>query len=140
MQPSGKTYTGYETDWLLKVCLRMVPSGLKPVYEIESMDGQSYISVVARLAGERIAWADAKVNQGLLWKSCYLSDLYVSSNHQRHGYGSELLKRIEVQAKERGCMYLELMTVPDAEEFYKKKRYSRPWLDRRDSPRFYKYL
>ena len=84
---------------------------------------EKWQSVVLFLRG-----GDAKVVGGLNgmthWGWLFVKHLWVHENHQREGYGSELLERAETVAKQRACTNAYLDTFDfQALPFYKKNGY-----------------
>jgi ribosomal protein S18 acetylase RimI-like enzyme len=60
----------------------------------------------------------------LFWGHCHVDFLWVDNAHRHQGVGEELLTRMEILAKEKGCYLIVLDTFSfQAPGFYKKQGY-----------------
>lgn len=58
------------------------------------------------------------------WKILYIDVLWVDKKHRHSGYGSQLLQRLEIEAKKLGCTLAHLDTFDfQAKDFYIKQGY-----------------
>ena len=58
------------------------------------------------------------------WNILYISVLWVDASYRNHGYGSQLLNKVEQEAKKMGCTLAHLDTFDfQAKDFYLKYGY-----------------
>ncbi|MFI5332970.1 MAG: GNAT family N-acetyltransferase [Candidatus Babeliales bacterium] len=58
------------------------------------------------------------------WKILYINVLWVDEQHRKHGYGSQLLEKVEQEAQKIGCTLAHLDTFDfQAKDFYLKHGY-----------------
>jgi ribosomal protein S18 acetylase RimI-like enzyme len=89
------------------------------------------VTLVAELDGEIVGFVDARLSQspdpmhrGLLF--CHIVEIAVSSNHQSHGIGAQLLEAAENWGREHGAEFalLEYLAANiRAAEFYRRSGY-----------------
>ncbi len=58
------------------------------------------------------------------WKILYINVLWIDEKYRKHGYGSQLLEKVEQEAKKLGCHLAHLDTLDfQAKDFYLKHGY-----------------
>lgn len=103
------------------ICSKLVEYNLSKVPATQEIQFENINKKFLNANGEIIAGCAARM---YCWNVLYIDILWVDENCRHKGFGSELLKYVEVTAKGKGCNLIHLDTFDfQAKDFYLKHNY-----------------